>query len=105
MTDQLLFLRKGELVENGSLSSIKDKYANPRILIEFESTTEAARFLSLSTWTLASKGTFVSIDPVQQNISMSEVLAVLHGDSFRIRKVEWQTASLEEIFMKVVMSS
>ena len=105
MTDQLLFLRKGELVENGSLSSIKEKYADPRILIEFESVTEASRFGSISTWTLVSKGTFVSIDPLQQNIGMTEVLAVLHGGSFRIRKVEWQTASLEEIFMKVVMPS
>lgn len=105
MTDQLLFLRKGELVENGSLSSIKEKYANPRILIEFETTEEAERFLSLSTWTVASKEKYVSIDPLLQKISMAEVLAVLHADSFRIRKVEWQTANLEEIFMKVVMSS
>lgn len=105
MTDQLLFLRKGELVENGSLSSIKEKYANPRILIEFESVEEATRFLSISTWTLASKNNFVSIDPSHQQIGMTEVLAALHADSFRIRKVEWQTANLEEIFMKVVMSS
>lgn len=105
MTDQLLFLRKGELVENGSLGSIKQKYANPRILIEFATAEEAARFLSLSSWTLVSKENIVSIDPLVQNIGMTEVLAVLHADAFRIRKVEWQTASLEEIFMKVVMSS
>ena len=29
MTDQLLFLRKGQLVEQGSLKEVRDKYANP----------------------------------------------------------------------------
>ena len=36
MTDQLLFLRQGLLVEPGYLDDVRKRYAKPRILIEFE---------------------------------------------------------------------
>lgn len=103
MTDQLLFLRKGVLVENGSLETIREKYANPRILIEFVSVEEAERFTAISPWAVRMEKKQVSINAVEEKVGTPEILALLHTESFHIRKVELQTASLEEIFMKVVM--
>lgn len=103
MTDQLLFLRKGVLVENGSLDTIRKKYANPRILIDFESEGEAERFTALSPWAFAKEKKQVSIDALKEGVGTSEVVTLLHKESLHIRKVELQTASLEEIFMKVVV--
>lgn len=103
MTDQLLFLRKGVLVENGSLETIREKYANPRILVEFESVADAERFTAISPWTVEMVKKHVSIDALKEGIGTPEVISMLHTESLRIRKVEMQTASLEEIFMKVVV--
>ncbi|MGG0669982.1 ABC transporter ATP-binding protein [Sporosarcina koreensis] len=103
MTDQLLFLRKGVLVENGSLETIREKYANPRILIEFESIAEAERFAAISPWAVEKVKKHVSIDALQEGVGTPEVVSLLHTESLPIRKVELQTASLEEIFMKVVV--
>lgn len=103
MTDQLLFLRKGVLVENGSLSAVSEKYANPRILIEFESETEVEKYTTHAPWKATRERNRVSIDPIREETNMSDVLAFLHTHSCIVRKVELQTASLEEIFMKVVV--
>lgn len=103
MTDQLLFLRKGVLVENGSLETIREKYANPRILIDFESAEEAERFTAISPWAFDKVKKQVAINAVKEKVGTSEVVALLHTESLLIRKVELQTASLEEIFMKVVV--
>src|SRR5690606_3067984 len=103
MTDQLLFLRKGVLVENGSLETIREKYANPRILVEFESVREAEKFTAISPWAVGMEKKQVSIDAVKEGVGTSEVIELLHTESLQIRKVEMQTASLEEIFMKVVV--
>ncbi|WP_432363149.1 ABC transporter ATP-binding protein [Sporosarcina sp. UB5] len=102
MTDQLLFLRKGVLVENGSLETIREKYANPHILIEFESVGEAERFSAISPWAVTMDKKQVSINAAEEGIGTPEILALLHTESLHIRKLELQTASLEEIFMKVV---
>ena len=40
MTDQLLFLREGSLVEKGSLEDVRTRYAEPKIVIEFEGLEE-----------------------------------------------------------------
>ncbi|WP_430541106.1 DUF4162 domain-containing protein [Sporosarcina thermotolerans] len=103
MTNQLLFLRKGALVENGSLDSVREKYANPRILIEFESNDEADRFGAVSSWAFNKERRLLVIDATKEKVGISEVLALLNSENFLIRKLELQTASLEEIFMKVVM--
>ena len=49
MTDQLLFLRKGKLVEQGSLREVREKYANPVYKMYFSSSEEAARFVEVVT--------------------------------------------------------
>jgi len=103
MTDQLLFLRHGKLVEHGSLDEVRARYAEPRIVIEFEGIQELQRFMEATVWQVTSKGLIVSIDAKLEEAEMSSVLTMLTAGKFLVRKVELQTASLEDIFMKVAV--
>ncbi|MDS9472888.1 ABC transporter ATP-binding protein [Sporosarcina pasteurii] len=103
MTDKLLFLREGELVEQGTLEDVRNRHANPRIVIEFINDSELQRFVNQTLWYTTIKGPKLSIDIEKESINMSGVLSALYGGDFQIRKVEQQTASLEEIFMKVAV--
>lgn len=103
MTDQLLFLREGKLVEQGSLEDVRSRYAEPRIIIEFQEQQELERFATLSPWQFTTKDKSISIDIGSSVVEMPDVLSVLHEGAFLVRKVERQTASLEEIFMKVAV--
>lgn len=102
MTDQLLFMRKGMLVESGSLEQVRERYAEPKIVIEFESTEHLNLFAKNVPWKLEMKNSIALIDVVAQQVTMQEVLQQISAQSYHVRKVEKQTASLEEIFMKVV---
>lgn len=103
MTDQLLFLRQGKLVEQGSLDEVRARYAEPRIVIEFEGMQELHRFMEATKWQVTSKGLLASINVQTEEVDMVSVLSMLSTGPFLVRKVERQTASLEEIFMKVAV--
>lgn len=103
MTDQLLFMRNGGLVEQGSLADVRRRYAEPRIVIEFEGLQELQRFMEAAPWKMTSQALAVSIDVGIEGAEMSSVLSMLSAGAYHVRKVERQTASLEEIFMKVAM--
>jgi len=59
--------------------------------------------LQTSHWNSNVQGLVVSIDVLVNNVEMSTILMKLSNDKFQVRKVERQTASLEEIFMKVAV--
>ena len=103
MTDQLLFMQHGKLIEQGSLKEFKQKYAEPKIRIEFDSSEELHRFKTDVPWSMEQSGTSIGlIDMTVQTVTMTDVLARLSAGSYAVRKVERQSASLEEIFLKVV---
>ena len=102
MTDQLLFLRKGRLVEHGSLKEVKDKYANPMFKILFADIEEAAKFVEISPWSARQENEIVFIHLEENKPMMNEVLQVLANSKLRLSKVERASASLEEIFLQVV---
>ena len=101
MTDQVLFMQAGKLVEQGSLTDVKSRHANPQIRIRFEDSAQASRFLQKSAWPAEVKGAFIWL-PVDGGPSMEEVLSVLASNPTGVNAVERQSASLEEIFLKVV---
>lgn len=105
MTDQLLFLRNGQLVEEGSLTDVRHRYAQPKIVIEFEKEMDAQRFKELVSGPAQRQRLQVTIDLQEHPIDMANVLSLLSTHELTVRKVEKQTASLEDIFMKVVMTS
>ncbi|PZX02911.1 ABC-2 type transport system ATP-binding protein [Psychrobacillus insolitus] len=102
MMDQLLFLRKGKLVEQGSMREVREKYANPVYKMYFSSSEEAARFVELSPWSARQENSIAFIHIEEAKPLMNEVLRVLSDSNLSLSKVERATASLEEIFLQVV---
>lgn len=102
MTDQLLFLRNGQLVEQGSLPDVRTKYDELHYRILFANEAEALQFVSQSEWPATAKGNTVFIELKDETPTMQQLLYMLSKSPFQVQKVERQTASLEDIFMKVV---
>lgn len=102
MTDQLLFLREGKLVEQGSMREVREKYANPLYKMYFLSNEEAAQFVETSPWPARQEGPIAFIPIEDGKPMMNEVLLVLANGNANVSKVERATASLEEIFLQVV---
>ena len=102
MTDQLLFLKKGQLVEQGSLKEVREKYANPQFKILFANIEEAAKFVETSPWPARQENEIVFIHLEENKPLMNEVLQLLVNSNLQLSKVERASASLEEIFLQVV---
>ncbi|MEY2365725.1 ABC transporter ATP-binding protein [Lysinibacillus capsici] len=98
MTDQLLFLQNGKLVEQGTLREVRQRFDEQNYVIEFGSEEEAKLFANPSNHVI---GCNVYIEIVNEEPTMKMLLQRLSECPYTIRKVERQTASLEEIFMKV----
>ncbi|WKA58126.1 ABC transporter ATP-binding protein [Planococcus shenhongbingii] len=101
MTNQLLFLQHGRLVEQGSLAEVKERYAEPSIRIRFQDANCASRFAEGNRWHAITKGASVVLPIDENGPQMKEVLSVLASSAEGIIGVERQKATLEEIFLKV----
>jgi ABC-2 type transport system ATP-binding protein len=102
MTDQLLFLRKGKLVEQGSMKEVREKYANPVYKMYFSNSDEAAEFVEISPWSARQEGSIAFIHIEDAKPEMNEILHILANSNLNLSKVERASASLEEIFLQVV---
>ncbi len=102
ITDQLLFMKDGRLIEQGSLKDVKKRHADPHIRIRFENRSEALAFAGRQLCRTELKGDTVLLPVHENHPSMQEVLQVLATQSQDIKGIEFQSASLEEIFLKVV---
>ncbi|MEK4227951.1 ABC transporter ATP-binding protein [Solibacillus sp. FSL H8-0538] len=101
MTDQVLFLRNGILVEQGSLSDVRERFDEPRYKVQFSSSEEALQFASQSELSAIAEGAAVYVEIRDDNPTMQQLLARLAASPFMVIQVERVTASLEEIFLKV----
>ncbi|MGE7092385.1 ATP-binding cassette domain-containing protein [Lysinibacillus sp. NPDC048646] len=101
MTDQLLFLRDGKLVEQGTLREVRQRFDEPCYIVEFSTEEEARLFASQSELMNKAQGCYVYVDIREERPSMQQLLQRLSACPYTVRKVARQTASLEEIFMKV----
>lgn len=101
MTDQLLFLRDGKLVEQGTLREVRQRFDEPMYVVEFGSEEEAIRFAGQSEQFTKATGCYVHVEIDEENSNMQQLLERLSTSPYTVRKVERKTASLEEIFMKV----
>ncbi|ANU09822.1 ABC transport system ATP-binding protein [Planococcus antarcticus DSM 14505] len=102
MTDQLLFMKDGRLIEQGSLSEVKNRHADPHIRIRFPNHNQAASFVGRLPWKLELKGDAIFLPVQKSSPTMQQVLQVLAFENQDILGIDFQTVSLEEIFMKVV---
>lgn len=103
MTDQVLFLKKGQLVERGSLTEVQQKYADPRIEVKFTNDKAAVAFAS-SYENAEQEGLSVTVMTEESDREMAKIVAALQQYGQQVVKVERKTASLEEIFLKVAES-
>ncbi|MGI2327988.1 ATP-binding cassette domain-containing protein [Planococcus sp. YIM B11945] len=101
MTDQVLFMQNGQLVEQGSLSDVKERHAEPRIRIAFHSNELSTLFMNQTSWQGSVSGATVFLAITENGPTMQEVLAALGTWDQGVLGVELQTATLEEIFLKV----
>ena len=101
MTDNLLFLHGGKLVEQGSLNEVRAKFDEPRYKIQFATVAEALRFAGQAELTAIADGEYVYVEIQEDLPTMQQLLERLTASPFHIVKIERETASLEEIFMKV----
>lgn len=102
MTDQLVFMQAGKLVEHGSFAEVKQRHAPSCIRIRFKDRTEASAFYQESRWKAEIEGASLVIPEGQGAPDMREVLERMVPYADRVVGVERQTVSLEEIFLKVV---
>lgn len=102
MTDQLLFLRKGKLIEKGSLTAIQKKYEEAHYEIHFTSTEDAAQFVDASSLAVHQENEVVYVSINQEQPAMQHVLKNIIESGLPVTKVERARASLEQIFLKVV---
>lgn len=101
MTDQVLFMKTGKLVEQGSLAEVKKRYAHPRIRVRFDTSERAEQFLQSSPWLGEREGSSVLLME-DGGPSIEEVFRTFAADPAGVAGVERQSATLEEIFLKVV---
>ena len=101
MTDQLLFLKQGKLVEQGSLADVKKRHAEPKIRLRFETEQAAAAFENRMLWKMDRKKNIVDLPLSETGPTMQQVLEVLAQNESGIAGIDRQNASLEEIFLKV----
>lgn len=101
MTDQLLFLRDGKLVEKGSLNEVRARFDEPCFKVEFSSHNEAMEFSKKFHSHTTVEGAAVLIKVENELPTMKQLLNHLASDTYTVVRVERKTSSLEEIFMKV----
>lgn len=99
MTDQILFLKDGTLIEQGTLPSIRARYGDPRFAVTFREQTEAQAFSTQHQVELLEKTVFI---PMTSYSTMQQLLSFLSTTSATIDKIEQHASSLEDIFVKVM---
>lgn len=101
MTEQLLFLRKGKLVEQGSLQDVRSRFDEPRFKIQFAQANDALQFTLNTDLKATAEGAAVYVNIHHEKPTMQELMKQLANTSLQVVKIERVHASLEEIFMKV----
>lgn len=103
MTNQVLFLKNGQLVEQGSLIDVEQKYAAPKIEVKFTNESAAAQFVA-NYKDATQDGLFATVMTNEINKEMASIMNHIQPLSEHVVKVERKTANLEEIFLKVAES-
>nr|WP_236823291.1 ABC transporter ATP-binding protein [Bhargavaea massiliensis] len=100
MTDQLLFLRNGQLIEQGPLREVREKYGGTGYRVLFDDRKAAERFAGAAPWDANTDGSAVTISG--EAVSMEELLRFAAEHHEDITDIGRASVRLEDIFMKVV---
>ncbi len=105
MTDEVLFLQDGVLVERGSLEEVKRRYADDAVHIHVETPEQAEAFAAFAPFAVQVEGAKIIIKREDGGPAMRDILQYASSLPFEVSKIEKQAASLEHIFMKVAKRS
>jgi ABC-2 type transport system ATP-binding protein len=104
VSDEIIFVDQGNIVESGSLHSLREKYKKNKIIITFEEECETiaydlkSKFSDLHIDWEGTRMTIFSEDcHLTQQLFMKEALL----QNWRLQKIEMSNTSLEEMFIKV----
>jgi len=100
MTDQVLFMKQGKLVEQGSLSAIQLRYADPKYAVQFANQVDASQFAS-GYPTARCEGSTVLLEVDETLPTMQVLMSQVSSTGLEVIKLERVSASLDQIFMKV----
>lgn len=101
MTDQVLFMKEGKLVEQGSLADIQLRYAAARFSVQFANECDAVQFATNSPYAAQRDGASVLLEKDERLPNMQALMAIIAASGLEIVKLERVSASLDQIFMKV----
>lgn len=99
MTDQILFLKDGALIEQGTIEDIRERYLDHRFAITFQHEADAKAFSTQQHFDYQQKTVLI---PMAAYPTMQELLVFLSTTTLPIDKIEQHTSSLEDIFVKVM---
>ncbi|MBP2078697.1 ABC transporter ATP-binding protein [Oceanobacillus polygoni] len=107
VSDALLLLHQGNIVESGSMTALRQKYQTSTIALEFESDLPSyqAKVNALP----SISGSYLERNVLQVNatdiaIARQELLATAAKENWELVNFTLNRASLEDMFMKVVNS-
>ena len=99
MTDQILFLKDGALIEQGTIEDIRERYLDHRFAVTFRHEEDAQVFSTQHQFDYQQKTVLI---PMTRYPTMQHLLTFLSQTTAPIDKIEQHTSSLEDIFVKVM---
>lgn len=99
MTDQILFLKDGTLIEQGTIEDIRERYLDHRFAVTFRHEKDAQAFSTQHQFDYQQKTVLV---PMTRYQTMQHLLTFLSQTTAPIDKIEQHTSSLEDVFVKVM---
>ena len=105
ISDELLLLRNGEIVESGSMEGLREKYQTSMIELEFQESTaayqERVKRLAGITDCLMERN-ILKISALDINQAREEILKAASDENWPLVRFTLNRASLEDMFMRVV---
>ena len=99
MTDQILFLKDGTLIEQGTIEDIRERYLDHRFAVTFRHKEDAQAFSTQHQFDYQQKTVLI---PMTRYPTMQHLLTFLSQTTAPIDKIEQHTSSLEDVFVKVM---
>lgn len=99
MTDQILFLKDGALIEQGTIKDIRERYLDHRFAVTFRLEEDAQAFSTQHQFDYQQKTVLI---PMTRYQTMQHLLTFLSQTTAPIDKIEQHTSSLEDVFVKVM---
>ena len=99
MTNQILFLKDGALIEQGTIEDIREHYLDHRFAVTFRHEKDAQAFSTQHQFDYQQKNVLI---PMTRYQTMQQLLTFLSQTTAPIDKIEQHTSSLEDVFVKVM---